>query len=47
MTEETPEMSPKTRDIIIRVRAIVPPLLPKFHKGILLIYDLNFNMAIH
>ncbi|KAG9238250.1 Ribokinase-like protein [Amylocarpus encephaloides] len=30
-------MSPKTRDILLKVRKMVPPMLEKFHKGTLLL----------
>ncbi|POS84844.1 hypothetical protein EPUL_003596, partial [Erysiphe pulchra] len=33
MAEEFPIMNNVTRDILMKVRKIVPPLLPKFHKG--------------
>lgn len=28
-----PNMSPATKDIIARVRQMIPPMLEKFHKG--------------
>lgn len=28
-----PEMSKATRDVLQRVRKMIPPLLPSFHKG--------------
>jgi ATP-dependent NAD(P)H-hydrate dehydratase len=28
-----PDMSPATRDILAKVRRMVPPMLDKFHKG--------------
>jgi ATP-dependent NAD(P)H-hydrate dehydratase len=28
-----PNMSPATKDVIARVRQMIPPMLEKFHKG--------------
>jgi ATP-dependent NAD(P)H-hydrate dehydratase len=33
MSGQPPEMSPATRDILAKVRKMVPPMLEKFHKG--------------
>merc|ERR1712093_627455 len=33
MPEETPKMTPTTKDILLEVRKMVPPMLEKFHKG--------------
>ncbi|KAL3418762.1 YjeF domain containing protein [Phlyctema vagabunda] len=33
MTSESPNMSAATRDILLKVRKMVPPMLEKFHKG--------------
>tara|TARA_R110002060_G_scaffold33716_1_gene44549 strand:+ start:1462 stop:1632 length:171 start_codon:yes stop_codon:yes gene_type:complete len=33
MPEETPKMTPTTKDILLKVRKMVPPMLEKFHKG--------------
>jgi hypothetical protein len=33
MSRETPKMSTTTRDILMKVRKMIPPLLEKFHKG--------------
>jgi len=33
MPEEMSEMSQATRDILLKVRKMVPPMLEKFHKG--------------
>jgi len=33
MPGNSPEMSPATRDILMKVRKMVPPMLEKFHKG--------------
>jgi len=33
MSRETPKMSQTTRDILLKVRKMVPPMLEKFHKG--------------
>ena len=30
---EVPKMSPATKDLLKKVRMIVPPMLEKFHKG--------------
>lgn len=39
MSSETPKMSQVSRDILLKVRKMVPPMLEKFHKGI--IYPTN------
>lgn len=31
---EAPEMSSATKDILAKVRKMVPPMLEKFHKGL-------------
>jgi len=33
MSEESPKMSQATREILLKVRKMVPPMLEKFHKG--------------
>ena len=33
MSTESPQMSSATRDILLKVRKMVPPMLEKFHKG--------------
>lgn len=33
MSAETPQMSRATRDVLMRVRKMIPPMLEKFHKG--------------
>merc|ERR1711977_454377 len=33
MPEETPKMTPTTKDILLKVQRMVPPMLEKFHKG--------------
>jgi ATP-dependent NAD(P)H-hydrate dehydratase len=33
MSNESPQMSSATRDILLKVRKMVPPMLEKFHKG--------------
>jgi hypothetical protein len=34
MSPDTPKMSQSTRDILLKVRKMIPPMLEKFHKGI-------------
>jgi len=33
MSNESPKMSRSTRDLLLRARKMVPPMLEKFHKG--------------
>jgi ATP-dependent NAD(P)H-hydrate dehydratase len=33
MSRETAKMSQTTREILLKVRKMVPPMLEKFHKG--------------
>ncbi|PMD41581.1 Ribokinase-like protein [Hyaloscypha variabilis F] len=33
MSPDTPKMSQSTRDILLKVRKMIPPMLEKFHKG--------------
>jgi hypothetical protein len=33
MSRETPKMSQTTKEILLKVRKMVPPMLEKFHKG--------------
>jgi hypothetical protein len=34
MSEESPTMSRASKEILMKVRKMVPPMLEKFHKGI-------------
>lgn len=33
MSTKSPQMSPTTKDILLKIRKMVPPMLEKFHKG--------------
>jgi ATP-dependent NAD(P)H-hydrate dehydratase len=33
MSGESPKMSQATKEILLKVRKMVPPMLEKFHKG--------------
>jgi hypothetical protein len=39
---EKPNMSPATKELLKKVRMMVPPMLEKFHKGI----SLNQSIAL-
>lgn len=38
-----PEMSSATKEVLARVRQMVPPMLEKFHKGVYLIQCAGFR----
>jgi hypothetical protein len=46
MSKETPKMSQTTRDILLKVRKMIPPLLEKFHKGTIICEPPSLQLLI-